>query len=81
MEKFGLFDLIDKFNLAQNGKNDFAKNTPNPKAERDDSKSSSGLIDPQILPPSHYLMNSKMQDFVKKHDAISKKIDQSTPKR
>lgn len=78
MEKFGLFDLIDKFNLAQNGKNDFAKKSPNPKADGEISKPTSNLIDPQILPPSHYLMNTKMQDFIKKHDALSKKIDQNT---
>ena len=29
MEKFGLFDLIDKFNAVANGKNDFAKRKDN----------------------------------------------------
>lgn len=77
MEKFGLFDLIDKFNSVKNGKTDFAKNTPTPKADGENSKPSSNLIDPQILPPSHYLMNTKMQDFIKKHDDLSKKIDQT----
>ena len=77
MEKFGLFDLIDKFNSVKNGKTDFAKNSPNPKAEGENAKHTSNLIDPQILPPNHYLMNTKMQDFIKKHDELSKKIDQT----
>ena len=77
MEKFGLFDLIDKFNSVKNGKTDFAKNTPTPKADGENAKPTSNLIDPQILPPSHYLMNTKMQDFIKKHDELSKKIDQT----
>ena len=30
MEKFGLFDLIDKFNAVANGKNDFSKSKAEP---------------------------------------------------
>ena len=34
MEKFGLFDLIDKFNSASSGKNDFSKTRPEEQTER-----------------------------------------------
>ncbi|MBE5742635.1 MAG: hypothetical protein E7360_04900 [Clostridiales bacterium] len=77
MEKFGLFDLIDKFNASANGKNDFAKA---PQTEKNDGAVSS-LVDPKITAPPQYLMNAKLFDFCKKHDELSKRIYLSSIKK
>ncbi|MBQ8726789.1 MAG: hypothetical protein IJY84_06795 [Clostridia bacterium] len=83
MEKFGLFDLIDKFNAVANGKNDFSKPAFNahgnpPAKETADEKGTgekqSKLVDPQIFPPAQYLMNAKMLDFNKKHDEFARRV-------
>lgn len=73
MEKFGLFDLIDKFNAVANGKNDFVKDAHTPK-QPNSNNDKFQLVDPKIPTPTQYLMNAKMLDFCKKHDQISKKI-------
>ena len=73
MEKIGLFDLIDKFSSVASGKNEFNKKpqTPSPtKKEENEAQ----LFDPQILPPKHYLMNSKMVEFCNRHDTLAKAI-------
>ena len=87
MEKFGLFDLIDKFNAVANGKNDFSKpqpNTPqkplNNGASHAEKVSSSILVDPKLSIPPQYAMNAKLYDFCKKHDETSMKIH-SQPKK
>lgn len=83
MEKFGLFDLIDKFNAVANGKNDFAKRKEETQNSQNDSKLGNGnptaplqnkLIDPQIFPPAQYIMNAKLRDFNKKHDEFSRRV-------
>lgn len=83
MEKFGLFDLIDKFNAVANGKNDFAKRKTEQQDSQGDSKIGNGnptaplqnkLIDPQIFPPAQYIMNAKLRDFNKKHDEFSRRV-------
>ena len=73
MEKIGLFDLIDKFSTVASGKNEFNKKTP-PKPLKKDDALAAQFIDPQILPPKHYLMNAKLIDFYAKHDGFIKKI-------
>ena len=72
MEKFGLFDLIDKFNSVANGKNDFNKVEKTPNSTKEEQ--STTFIDPQISAPQHYLMNAKLSAFHKKHDEALKKI-------
>lgn len=83
MEKFGLFDLIDKFNAVANGKNDFAKRKVETQNSQNDSKLGNGnptdsaqnkLVDPQIFPPAQYIMNAKLRDFNKKHDDFSRRV-------
>ena len=74
MEKFGLFDLIDKFNAQANGKRDLKGATSNgnsspPKA--DDSKVDT---EPHSLVPVHYAMNARMLDFCKRHDELAKRV-------
>lgn len=76
MEKFGLFDLIEKFNSVANGKSDFEKSKPSPEKKQAEPKAGnkSSLIDPMILPPVHYLMNAKMLDFCNRHDSFKREI-------
>lgn len=83
MEKFGLFDLIDKFNAVANGKNDFAKRKVETQNSQNDSKlgnatptdsAQNKLVDPQIFPPAQYIMNAKLRDFNKKHDEFSRRV-------
>ena len=83
MEKFGLFDLIDKFNAVANGKNDFAKRKAETQNSQNDSKlgnatptdsAQNKLVDPQIFPPAQYIMNAKLRDFNKKHDEFSRRV-------
>ena len=74
MEKFGLFDLIDKFNAQANGKRDLKGasangNTTPPKP--DDGKADT---EPHSFVPTHYAMNMKMLDFCKRHDELAKKV-------
>jgi hypothetical protein len=75
MEKFGLFDLIDKFNSVASGKNDFNKVEKKPTSTK--VEESTTFIDPQIFTPQHYLMNAKLLAFHKKHDETLKKISLS----
>ncbi len=76
MEKFGLFDLIEKFNSVANGKTDFekSKTQPQKKDGNEGGDKRPTLIDPMILPPVHYLMNTKMQDFCSRHEGFKKGI-------
>ncbi len=74
MEKFGLFDLIDKLNLSQNGKKEFSKKETEQKQSDGNSTTKKGFTDPMIYPPVHYMMNEKMIDFCKKHDEFKKTI-------
>ena len=73
MEKFGLFDLIEKFNSVANGKTEFSKKEKS-EPQKTAQNTKSNLVDPQITPPVHYLMNGKMLDFCLKHDEFKRKI-------
>ena len=74
MEKFGLFDLIDKFNGVANGKSEFNKKQPPSLEKAEDSAQGSKFINPLSPPPQHYLMNEKMLDFCTRHDNFAKKL-------
>ncbi len=74
MEKFGLFDLIDKFNAVASGKNDFAKPSSPPQKEETSKDNNSNLVDPKLPSPTQYVMNAKLLDFCSRHDNLSKKI-------
>ena len=74
MEKFGLFDLIDKFNGVASGKNEFNKKQ-NPTLENpEETNQNSKFINPLTPPPQHYLMNEKMLAFCTRHDDFAKKV-------
>ena len=74
MEKFGLFDLIDKLNASANGKKELAKGNSSQTASEENSKQKNELTAPLFYPPKHYMMNEKMIDFCKKHDEFKKTI-------
>ena len=72
MEKFGLFDLIEKFNPTSKPQNDFSQQSAtgdNGKQRREVQK--------QINVPLQYAMNKKTEDFIRKHEELSKQIDVS----
>lgn len=75
MEKFGLFDLIEKFSASEKGKNGlFAPTATAKKQEIQKAASEESGTPPQ------YLMNAKMRDFVAKHEALSTAIDKNAQK-
>ena len=74
MEKFGLFDLIDKFNAQANGKKDLNKTPPRENSADKKGNGDGDWIEPQIFVPPHYAMNAKLQDFIKRHDEFAKNI-------
>ncbi len=63
MEKFGLFDLIEKFNTTADGKKDFVSRKT---TERSDAKKEQ--VAEIIGAPPQLVMNAKMRDFVVRHD-------------
>ena len=82
MEKFGLFDLIDKFNSASSGKSDFFKTRPDEKSERKKSAAGeSALKEPDISAPPQYMMSAKMAAYMKRHDELVAQIPKRTVKR
>ena len=69
MEKFGLFDLIEKFNSAETGKKNFAggnQNTITPAKNE--------TADNIVGAPPQLVMNAKMRDFIARHDELVKAI-------
>lgn len=80
MEKFGLFDLIDKFSEAANGKKN-VKNDGSPDGRRVASGEANALRTPDVEPDPQYLMNAKLAAFVARHDELAKKIAEKNSKR
>lgn len=69
MEKFGLFDIIDKFNSASKGENDFSKSER--KTDKQPTVDDRSLLkDPDDFAPPQYAMNAKMQAFIRRHDEL-----------
>lgn len=69
MEKFGLFDIIDKFNSASKGENDFSKSKR--AADKQTPVDNRSLLkDPDDFAPPQYAMNAKMQAFIRRHDEL-----------
>lgn len=78
MEKFGLFDLIDKLNLSAKGKKEFANNPSDKNNDDANQTLKNGVNDPIIYPPQHYMMNEKMIVFCKKHEDFKQAIIKSS---
>ena len=61
MEKIGLFDIIDKFNSAASGKNDFSATKARQQNDNKPAENGFALKDPDDFAPPQYMMNAKMQ--------------------
>lgn len=65
MEKFGLFDLIDKFNTAASGKSDFSAGK-----EKAAEQTTSQLKDPETTAPPQYMLNAKTLAYIARHEEL-----------
>lgn len=81
MEKFGLFDLIDKFNSASVGKNDFSETRAEPKKGQEKCAPESALKDPDFGAPPQYLMSVKMAAYIKRHDELAAQVKKKRTNR
>lgn len=81
MEKFGLFDLIDKFNSASSGKSDFSKTQPKAQTEPKKSADSSVLKEPDVSAPPQYMMSAKMTAYMKRHEELLAQIPKKSVRR
>ena len=70
MEKIGLFDIIDKFNSAASGKNDFSAAKARQQNDNKPAENGFALKDPDDFAPPQYAMNAKMQAFIRRHDEL-----------
>ena len=77
MEKLTLMDLIEKFNSSARGKTDFSSGGERRQTgdEGREGRTAQGFVKPDLTAPPQYIMNTKMRDFVLRHDAMSKAID------
>jgi len=73
MEKFGLMDIINKFNETASGKSNF--NEAPSETVKPKGNGGNILKDPDCLEPAQYKMNARLQAFIARHDEISKRID------
>ena len=71
MEKIGLFDLIDKITTPSSGGKTF-DNPPKsqPSRPQNREKENETLRDPDFGAQPQYMMNAKMQAFIKRHEAL-----------
>ena len=69
MEKIGLFDLIDKFATNNSSGKTFSTS---PQEEKKAEQKSDGynLKNPDFGAQPQYMMNAKMQAFIKRHEAL-----------
>ena len=78
MDKFGLFDLLNKLQLNEKQSNALqnllsgflSTNAQKPS----DSKNEKG-VSPKIIEPPPYFKSEAILNVIKKHDLISKQID------
>ena len=70
-------DLIEKFNSSARGKTDFSSGGERRQTgdEGREGRTAQGFVKPDLTAPPQYIMNTKMRDFVLRHDAMSKAID------
>ena len=69
MEKIGLFDLIDKFATNNSSGKTFSTS---PQEEKKAEQKSDGynLKNPDFGAQPQYMMNAKMQAFIKRHESL-----------
>ncbi len=80
MEKIGLFDLIDKFTTPERTEKSF-RAEPKPRPETPQPKTGETLKDPDFGAQPQYLMNAKMQAFLKRHENLKAEIPAAPKKK
>ena len=81
MEKIGLFDIIDKFNSAASGKNDFSATKARQQNDNKPAENGFALKDPDDFAPPQYMMNAKMLAFMKRHDELVAAVPPRAPQK
>ena len=89
MEKIGLFDLIDKIASPKTDEKSFrpAENPPRAdgngaRGDKQNARSASeSMHDPDFGVQPQYMMNSKMQAFLKRHENLKADIPPAAPKK
>lgn len=69
MEKIGLFDLIDKF-AANNSSGKTFSTSPQEEKKAEQKSDGYNLKNPDFGAQPQYMMNAKMQAFIKRHEAL-----------
>ena len=69
MEKIGLFDLIDKF-AANNSSGKTFPTSPQEEKKAEQKSDGYNLKNPDFGAQPQYMMNAKMQAFIKRHEAL-----------
>ena len=69
MEKIGLFDLIDKFAASGSSGKTFQA-APQEEKKPEQKSDGYGLKNPDFGVQPQYMMNAKMQAFMKRHETL-----------
>lgn len=69
MEKIGLFDLIDKFAANGSGGKTFSA-APQEDKKPEQKNDGYNLKNPDFGAQPQYMMNAKMQAFIKRHETL-----------
>ena len=80
MEKIGLFDLIDKFTTPERTEKSF-RAEPKSRPETPQQKTNETFKDPDFGAQPQYLMNAKMQAFLKRHENLKAEIPAAQKKK
>ena len=89
MEKIGLFDLIDKIASPKTDEKSFRPAENPPRADGNGARgdkqtvrsASESMHDPDFGVQPQYMMNSKMQAFLKRHENLKADIPPAAPKK
>lgn len=89
MEKIGLFDLIDKIASPKTDEKSFRPAENPPRADGNGARgdkqnvrpASESMHDPDFGVQPQYMMNSKMQAFLKRHENLKADVPPAAPKK
>lgn len=89
MEKIGLFDLIDKFATPKTDEKSFRPAENPPRADGSNARgdkqnvrpASESMHDPDFGVQPQYMMNLKMQAFLRRHENLKADIPPAKPKK
>ena len=89
MEKIGLFDLIDKFATTKTDEKSFRPAENSTRADMQSARgdkqnarpASESMHDPDFGVQPQYMMNLKMQAFLKRHENLKAEVPPAPPKK